>query len=142
MALKVAGMMSSVRAVIAASPCEGLRLSPPWLKAHAEPGSYFFHALTEFTRSYGYNPTPEVLLQQSPNLAAITAPVLLLQGTAAQTAAWQPAQQLYNQTKAAGKTVKLILYPGGQHGLRGADRTASDRAIQRCFQRYALAFNY
>ena len=141
-ALKVAGMMSGVRAVIAVSPYVGLRVYLPWLKTHAEPGSYFFHELTELTGSYGDTPTPEVLVQQSPNLAAIMAPVLLLQGTADQTAAWQPAQELYNQMKTAGKTVKLILYPGGQHGLRGADQTASNRAIQQWFQHYGLAFNY
>jgi dipeptidyl aminopeptidase/acylaminoacyl peptidase len=141
-ALKVAGMMSGIRAVIGVSPYVGLRIYLPWLAAHAQPGTFFFHEMNLFIGSYGVHPSPEVLGQQSPNLAAITAPVLLLQGTADQTAAWQPTQELYTQMKAAGKTVKLILYPGGQHGLRGADQTASNRAIQQWFQHYGLASNY
>lgn len=51
-------------------------------------------------------------------MQSIQTPVLLLQGTADKNVAWQTAQIFASQMKKANKTVKLVLYPGRQHGLQ------------------------
>lgn len=140
-ALKVAGMLSGVRAVVAVSPYVGLRIVLPWQQAQAKPGTIFWRQLGAEVSSYGAHPSIKTLSEESPDLAAIRAPVLLLQGTDDHHVAYQTVQQFYREMKAAGKVVKLILYPGGHHGLHGINQAASHQAARAWFASYGLALN-
>lgn len=127
-ALKVAGDLPHVRAVVAISPWVGINLVEPWETQHALPGTIFASQLKNEIASYGRHPSPAVLAQQSPAIAPITAPTLLLQGTADHHVPWQTVQEFAQAMKAAGKTVQLTLFPGGHHGLHGRNGNASTRA--------------
>ena len=64
--------------------------------------------------------------------AAIHAPVLRLQGTANHHVLWQTAQLFACQLKAAYKTYRLILCPGGHNDSRAASASAIDGWRQQC----------
>lgn len=84
---------------------------------------------------------PKAYGAQSPDshLARITAPVLLLQGSADPHAIWQATRELANKLAHAGKTVKFVLYPGGHHGLHTAPYQAeSNDQIFTWFARAGL----
>jgi dipeptidyl aminopeptidase/acylaminoacyl peptidase len=137
-ALKVASLLPTVRAVVVVSPWVGLRDELPWLKQHAQPYTIFGHELLGITRTYGFSPSPAAIAAQSPNVQTIRAPVLLLQGTADTHVPYQVVEQFYGQMKAAGKTVKLILYPGGHHGLHDTYQKATLVAMRQWFHQYGL----
>lgn len=137
-ALMVAGELAGVRAVVAISPYVGLRDVLPWFQQHASSGWTFSGQLANLEASYGAHPSESILSAESPDIPAITAPVLLLQGTADQHVAWQTVQKFYRQMKAAGKTVKLILFPGGHHGLKHTNVVPSVEASTQWFSRYGL----
>jgi dipeptidyl aminopeptidase/acylaminoacyl peptidase len=118
-ALKVASELAHVRAVVAISPYVGLGIVEPWQETNAGSGTIFAYQLGQEIASYGRHPSRQTLARQSIDIAGITAPVLLLQGTGDQHVAWQTVQTFDQEMQAAGKTVKLILYPGGHHGLKG-----------------------
>ncbi len=139
-ALKVASLLPTVRAVVVVSPWVGLRDELPWLQRHAQPYTIFGHELLGVTHTYGFSPNQAALAAQSPDLQAIKAPVLLLQGTADTHVPYQVVEQFYGQMKAAGKTVKLILYPGGHHGLHGSHQQAALAAMRHWFTQYGLNF--
>ncbi len=139
-ALKAASLLPTVRAVVVVSPWVGLRDELPWLKQHAQPYTTFGHELLGVTRTYGVSPSQTTFAAQSPTVQAISAPVLLLQGTADTHVPYQVVEQFYGQMKAAGKTVKLILYPGGHHGLHGHYQKAALAAMRQWFAQYGLHF--
>lgn len=141
-ALKVASLLPGVRAVVAVSPYVGLKTVLPWQMAHAEPGTAFFKQWMGETASYGTLPSPVMLAKESPDVPSITAPVLFLQGTADHHVAWQTVQQLFAEMKQAGKVVKLVLYPGGHHGLHHQYAAASYHEVVDWFEQYGLAFSY
>ncbi|MGC8486644.1 MAG: alpha/beta hydrolase family protein [Clostridia bacterium] len=140
-ALKVASMLPGVKAVVAVSPYVGLRTVLPWQQAHAQPGTFFDSQLGNEVSTYGAHPSFQILSKESPDITAINAPVLLLQGTGDHHVAWQTVQPFSQEMKAAGKTVKLILYPGGHHGLHNANGAASLAAIHSWLQQYGLSFS-
>jgi len=137
-ALKVAGMLQGVRAVIGLSPYVGLRTFVRWATNNSAPGSIANEQLNNLENRYGDPPPASVLTRESPTISAISAPVLLLQGTADHHVAWQTVQQFYQAMKASGKAVKLVLYPGGHHGLHHANGPASTAAMQTWFQQHGL----
>jgi dipeptidyl aminopeptidase/acylaminoacyl peptidase len=141
-ALKVASLLPGVRAVVAISPFVGLRTVMPWQAANAQPGTRFFNQWVGERRSYGTLPSQAVLAKESPDVSTITAPVLLLQGTGDHHVAWQTVQQFFTEMKAAGKVVKLVLYPGGHHGLHHQYASASYVEMLTWFQKYGLTFSY
>ena len=87
---------------------------------------------------YGTNVSSPAYQLRSPQPRSIHAPVLLLQGTADQEVAWQPVDLFYHQMQKAHRVVKLVLYPGGHHGLHDKYATQSVQQIHRWFIQYGL----
>lgn len=140
-ALMVAGdMPKATRAVVAVSPWVGLVDNMAWLSAH-QAGHLLL--MSKLVRQYGPDipgPPTQVYQAESPSVAAIQAPVLLLQGTADHHVIWQTVQLFAAQLKAAGKTYRLILDPGGHHGLKHHYLTKTASEVESWFQKYGLNF--
>lgn len=139
-ALTVAGLLpEAVRAVVAVSPWVGMQEELPWLKHHAHPGTIFGHELQGLTDTYGVFPSRAQLAAQSPDLAVLKAPVLLLQGTADTHVPYQVVEEFYRRMKTLGKVVRLIIFPGGHHGLHGPRSSGpAHDAIFRWLLHYGL----
>ncbi|NMP24633.1 alpha/beta hydrolase family protein [Sulfobacillus harzensis] len=139
LALMTAGWDHQVRAVVAVSPLVGLSDVVQWSQAHQGlgPTAYPGEFLGVVDR-YGPNIHSLAYRERSPNPAAIRAPVLLLQGTGDKEVVWQTVRLFADQMTHADRTVKLILYRGGQHGLHGGYEAASARAMDQWFKRYGL----
>ncbi len=145
LALMTAGWDRQVRAVVAVSPFVGMRNYVAWIERHPAvaqhdeiPGLVSSANLLQF--QHGTNVRNRWYNQRSPNPHAIHAPVLLLQGEADHHVIWQTVQLFARQLKNAHRTVKLILYSEGHHGLHGQYSTASTQAIRLWFKRYGLNF--
>lgn len=122
-ALRLASEREDVKAVVGVSPFVGWDVNLRWLDEHPEINSPEIvvenRELADYVRFWLINPNPESkgdysILDRIPD---IEAPVLLLQGTADESLIWQTVQDFADDMEEAGKTVKLVLYPDGQHGL-------------------------
>lgn len=139
LALMTAAQDHEVKAVVAVSPFVGLNDFVSWANQHAKPGSVSLEQLQLINGSYGDKVDSTEFNERSPDVKKISAPVLLLQGTADHHVAWQTVQTFANQMKAAHKSVKLVLYPGGHHGLHtGAYQSESTQAMKSWFAKYGL----
>jgi alpha-beta hydrolase superfamily lysophospholipase len=130
-----------VKAVVAVSPFVGLTDVASWAGAHptlALQGDVFGQ-LARISAAYGQAIHSAAYRERSPDASRITAPVLLLQGTADHHVAWQTVLLFAHQMEAAHRTVKLVLYPGGHHGRYSAKSNAQ---IDRWFARYGLRLNF
>lgn len=137
-ALIVAGNIPQTRAVVAVSPWVGLVDNMTWLSEH--PSGHLVQ-MAQFTDQYGPNniglPSPSYQLR-SPQVTRIQAPVLMLQGTADHHVIWQTVQLFADQLKAAHKTYRLILDPGGHHGLRHHYLNETAAQVEQWFAKYGL----
>lgn len=144
LALMTAGWDHQVRAVVAVSPWVGMRDWIAWIWAHPNTAineiSYSWPEVVYIRSHYGTNLLSPWYAQRSPNPAQIQAPVLLLQGTGDHRVLWQTVTLFDQQMKQDHRTVTLILYPGGHHGLHHKYARASGRAIAQWFKRYGLNF--
>lgn len=132
-----------VKAVVAVSPFVGLTDFMQWAGSNAKPGTNFYNQMTWIEESYGKNINSLAYQERSPDLQNIQAPVLLLQGTADAHVPWQTVQTLANQMKADKKTMKFVLYQGGQHGLHTAPYSSeSNQEMNRWFGKYGLRTNF
>ncbi|MGC8489759.1 MAG: alpha/beta hydrolase family protein, partial [Clostridia bacterium] len=143
-ALTLAAELPHVRAVVCVSPYVGMKTVEAYWAVHPPaPGTNFARQLGGLELAYGKPPSQKELRAESPDTAAITAPVLLLQGTGDSHVEWQTVQAFANAMQALHKTVKLILYPGGPHGLHtapyGGESTA---AMSAWFAQYGLNIPY
>jgi fermentation-respiration switch protein FrsA (DUF1100 family) len=72
---------------------------------------------------WGFSPwdNPDVYMRESALTHApkVTAPFLIMHGTADPTVAFQNGLGFYNALRYNGKTAILLAYPGEGHGLRG-----------------------
>jgi dipeptidyl aminopeptidase/acylaminoacyl peptidase len=72
---------------------------------------------------WGTNPwdSPELYRNESArtHVRSVTAPVLIMHGTADPTVAFQEGLGFYNALRFNGKNAVLLAYPGEGHGLRG-----------------------
>ncbi len=72
---------------------------------------------------WGFSPweKPEVYMSESAltHVPEVTAPFLIMHGTADPTVAFQNGLGLYNALRYNGKSAVLLAYPGEGHGLRG-----------------------
>jgi dipeptidyl aminopeptidase/acylaminoacyl peptidase len=138
-ALALAGQMPGIRAVVGVSPFVGYDIDYRWEAVQEttdKDKAYGVNAAeirtVSFLTHFGGTPAqqPEAYAAQSPDthIDRITAPVLLLQGTADQSVLWQATREFANKLADAGKTVKFVLYPGGQHGLHTAPYQAESNA--------------
>lgn len=139
LALITASQNHDVRAVVAVSPFVGLADFVKWAQSNSKPNSVSNYQMTLIEASYGENINSSAYEERSPDVQSIKAPVLLLQGTADKHVAWQTVQIFANQMKKAKKTVKLVLYPGGQHGLHTIPyQSESNQQMTSWFQKYGL----
>lgn len=139
LALMTATQDHEVKAVVAVSPFVGLTDFAQWATRYAKPGSTFYEQLQVIEKSYGTNINSPAYQDRSPNIKDIQAPVLMLQGTADHHVAWQTVQTFAKQMKEAHKTVKLVLYPGGHHGLHTVPyQSESTQAMDSWFEKYGL----
>ena len=138
LALMLAGIDRNIRAVVSVSPWVGLQDTVRWYERHALLGGPFYDRMVLEQHYYGTNLQSPAYNKRSPHAGLIHAPVLLLQGTGDHHVVWQTVQIFYDQLKAAGKVAKLILYPGGHHGLHHRYSQASTAAINAWFHRYGL----
>ncbi|MCA1293654.1 prolyl oligopeptidase family serine peptidase [Paenibacillus sp. alder61] len=68
----------------------------------------------------------------------IQAPVLLLQGTADESLIWQTVQDFADEMEEAGKTVKLVLYPDGRHGLADKYQDQRNQEVMQWLHKYGV----
>jgi dipeptidyl aminopeptidase/acylaminoacyl peptidase len=116
--LELARDNPAVKAVVAISPFVGYDLEltwaprvnrEPWI---AEAGAIIAAYGTPLTNAAWYR-----RWSLYDHAAQITAPVLLLQGTADDAVMWQTVQALADRLRAVHRPVRLIFFPGGNHGL-------------------------
>jgi|GEM_PF-1974076 len=130
-ALALAGELRGVRAVVAVGPFVGYDLEWHWDawdgKTGRDPAYGKVRAIAqeeEICITFEGEPdqVPRAYAAQSPDahLAPITAPVLLLQGTADTAVPWQATREVANRLARAGKRVRFVLYPGGGSSLATA----------------------
>ncbi len=75
------------------------------------------------------------ILEQIPD---IQAQFLLLQGTGNENVAWQTVQEFSDGMEKASKTVKLVLYPNGNHALEDSNQSQRDHEMMQWFQNYGF----
>lgn len=135
--LKLASMMQNVRAVVAISPFVGWNVVGAWSTKNANTNLIAEQQSAIGFEAYGaYKPGAKLYDENSPEVSKIDAPVLLLQGTGDDKVAWQTVQIFYEDMRKAKKTVRLIMYPGGQHGLNDKYLNQSNQAIKEWFNKY------
>lgn len=88
--------------------------------------------------SFSTNPSGYKGVSVLDHIATIHAPVLMLQGTGDQSVIWQTVQDVADAMKRQRKDVKLILCPGGQHGLLDKYQQQSSKEIAQWFNTYGL----
>ena len=134
--LQLASERHDVRSVIAISPFVGWNIVGTWAVQNKDKNdmalNFYDHMLTYGTD----NPNNPLLKKESVDIEKITAPVLLLQGTGDQNVPWQTVQTFYNDLKPYDKQAKLILFPGGQHGLHDRYQKQVNQDISDWFQLY------
>ncbi|MUG88864.1 alpha/beta fold hydrolase [Paenibacillus timonensis] len=141
-ALRLASERQDVQAVVAISPFVGWDATTRWLDEHPDVTS---PAIVEEQRELSYyvrfryiNGHEEskgdyAILDRIPE---IQAPVLLLQGTGDQNLIWQTVQLFADEMEKVGKTVKLVVYPNGQHGLEDKYIEQRNQEIVQWLQQY------
>lgn len=121
-ALNLASERNDVKAVVTVSPWVGWDELAHWMNENPNAKSPVVvkngRPMLQWWQSHiKHNPamaSKNSLLDKIPN---IHAPVLFLQGTGDDSVIWQMVQEFAGDMKKAHKTVKLVLYPGGNHGL-------------------------
>ena len=142
LALMAAGEEPAARAVAAVSPFGGFAANMEWIASHFSAQNTLITRTSDAASQYGsLNPQAPALVRRSPDVAAIHAPVLLLQGTADHHVLYEAVQLFASQLRAAHKTYRLILYPGGHHGLHHHNQAATISAIDGWLQQYGLNFS-
>lgn len=113
-----------IATVVAVSPFPGFEVAGAWDKLNANSNvlGAAHQRQVMVNRSYVYgtfSPNSKAYADESPVLANIEAPVLLVQGTKDTHVPWQMVQLLYQDMKRAGDNVTLDVVHGGDHGLTG-----------------------
>lgn len=142
-ALRLASERQDVKAVVAVSPFVGFDEYIRWMDEH--PNETSPEIVNDFRLQANY---VKFKLKENPELKSdysildripdIQAPVLLLQGTADENVVWQTVQEFADDMKQAGKTVKLVLYPNGNHALEDSNQDQKDQEVMQWFQQYGL----
>ncbi|WP_164515074.1 alpha/beta hydrolase family protein [Paenibacillus lentus] len=143
-ALRLASERQDVKAVVGLSPFVGWDVNLRWLDEHPDVTSPEIveenRKLAEYVRFGLINVNPESkgdysILDRIPD---IQAPVLLLQGTADESLIWQTVQDFADDMEEAGKTVKLVLYPDGNHGLDDMYEDQRNQEVMQWLHTYGL----
>lgn len=143
-ALRLASERQDVQAVVGIAPFTGWDVTIRWLDEH--PGitkpevvdnfrQYAFYVRNVLIKGHPESEGDYSILDKIPN---INAPVLLLQGTDDDSLIWQTVQDFAEDLEEAGKTVKFVLYEGGDHGLEGHYLDQRNQEIHQWLQKYGL----
>lgn len=84
------------------------------------------------------NPRLEVRNALLSRISDIHAPVLFLQGTGDKNVVWQIVREYANDMKKAHKTVELVIYPGGSHGLHDQYQYDSTNAMVNWLYKFGM----
>lgn len=107
-----------VKAVVAKSPWVGWSINGEWAMKNADQSQLAVLRWNEALARYGpVKPDSPIYQRESPDISKIKAPVLILQGTGDKVVPWQTVQDFVKDMKSAGKKIRLVLYPGGDHAL-------------------------
>jgi dipeptidyl aminopeptidase/acylaminoacyl peptidase len=134
-ALLLASQVQDVRAMVAVSPFVGFPILEYWEKRLNDP------SFNDYMVAYAQAAcTPAALRAASAydHVQGIHAPVLLRQGKQEHVVMWQTVESLYQRMKADHKTVKLVLYPHGHHGLDRSHWYDSTMQAARWLRKYGL----
>lgn len=115
-ALRMASERNDIKAVAAVASYVGSDTIVRWIEDNPEDQSTSAQVFRYYIEDYRH----EALVKKGTLLDAIPqimAPVLFLQGIRDTAVMWQMVEQFVNEMEEAGKTVKLIKYPDGQHDL-------------------------
>lgn len=143
-ALRLASEWQNVKAVVGVSPFVGWDVNLRWLDEHPDVTSPEIveenRKTAEYVRFGLINVNPESkgdysILDRIPD---IQAPVLLLQGTADESLIWQTVQNFADDMEEADKTVKLVLYTDGRHGLNDKYQDQSYQEVTQWLHTYGL----
>ncbi|OBZ07559.1 hypothetical protein A8L34_25850 [Bacillus sp. FJAT-27264] len=143
-ALRLASERQDVKAVVGVSPFVGWDVNLRWLYEHPNANSPEIveenRKTGEYVRFGLINTNPESkgdysILDRIPD---IKAPVLLLQGTADESLIWQTVQDFADDLDKAGKTVKLVLYPDGRHGLADKYQDQRNQEVTQWLHTYGM----
>lgn len=147
-ALRLASERQDVQAVVGIAPFTGWDVIIRWLDEH--PGitkpkvvddvrKYAFYVRNSLIKLHPESEGDYSILDKIPN---INAPVLLLQGTEDDRLIWQTVQDFSNDLEEAGKTVKFVLYEGGDHSLGGDYLDQRNQEIHQWLQKYGLTESF
>lgn len=141
-ALRLASERQDIKAVVAISPFVGWDATLRWLDEHPDVTSPEIveeqRELSYYVRFRYINGNEEskgdyAILDRIPD---IEAPVLLLQGTGDTSLIWQTVQLFADEMEKAGKTVKLVVYPGGMHDLTDQYIDQRNQELNQWLQQY------
>ena len=139
-ALMLASEQKRIRAVVADSPFVGWDITAFWAKRLKETATFNSGEVPYAT--YAYGSIHFAVRSPYDHTSAIQAPVLLLQGEDDHHVIWQTVDSLYQRMKKEGKTVSMVLYKTGRHGLGKKHWFASNYATIQWMNRYGLPGPY
>lgn len=147
-ALRLASERQDVQAVVGIAPFTGWDVIIRWLDEHPgvakpeivdENRKTAFYVRNSLIKLHPESEGDYSILDKIPN---INAPVLLLQGTADDRVIWQTVQDFAEDLEEAGKTVKFVLYEGGDHSLGGEYLDQRNQEIHQWLQKYGLTESF
>ncbi|MFH5183522.1 alpha/beta hydrolase family protein [Paenibacillus sp. TAB 01] len=143
-ALRTASERKDIKAVVAVSPFVGWDTIIEWMDNNPnEVWPPFVQSERTLAEQYKdvFSKNPGKVKENSllDRIADISAPVLLLQGTGDKSVVWQTVQHFADRMKESNKTVKLVLYPDGGHGLKDQYQKEAGREIANWIKQYGLS---
>lgn len=135
-ALRLASERQDVQALVGVSPFVGWDVNLRWLDEHPDINSPEIVEENRKTAGYvrytliNFDPDSKGNYSILDRIPDIQAPVLLLQGTADESLIWQTVEDFAKDMEEADKTVKLVLYPEGKHGLEDKYQERNQEVMQ------------
>ncbi len=143
-ALRLASERQDVQSVVGVSPFVGWDVNLRWLDEHPDVNSPEIVEENRKTAGYvrytliNFDPDSKGDYSILDRIPDIQAPVLLLQGTADESLIWQTVEDFAKDMEEAGKTVKLVLYPEGKHGLEDKYEDQRNQESMQWLHKYGL----
>ncbi len=139
--LMLNGMRRDIAYVVATSPFIGWTTWGRWTGRHPSNALAMSRWRKATTAYHSTNPESLTFRRRSPDIARMSAPVLLLQGTGDTEVVWQTVAAFYRHLQRAHKQAEFVLIPHGTHGLHGLYQAQADRAIQQFMRRVAAGWH-
>ncbi|WEH07779.1 alpha/beta fold hydrolase [Alicyclobacillus fastidiosus] len=135
--LKLATERNDIRSVIAISPFVGWDEEGKWAVSAKKQNPRALSEYNAMVDHYGpFKPNSPTYEKESIDYTKIHVPALILQGTDDANVEWQTVQLFYNDLKPTDSYAKLILFPGGHHGLHGKYQQAVNKDISEWYTKY------